>query len=111
MIGKNGNPIDITGGATANDYKFIIQQFYDEKNIDIVMPWFVFQDNPLEEDIVRYLADFSKKRKKPLLVGSNGGPYTAKMSRLIEKHQIPVYDDLRTWVAAAFALSNFGNNK
>ena len=111
VIGKNGNPIDITGGATANDYKFIIQQFYDEKNIDIVMPWFVFQDNPLEEDIVRYLADFSKKRKKPLLVGSNGGPYTAKMSRLIEKHQIPVYDDLRTWVAAAFALSNFGNNK
>ena len=111
VIGKNGNPIDITGGATANDYKFIIQQFYDEKNVDIVMPWFVFQDNPLEEDIVRYLADFSKKRKKPLLVGSNGGPYTAKMSRLIEKHQIPVYDDLRTWVAAASALSSFGNNK
>ena len=111
VIGKNGNPIDITGGATARDYKFIIQQFYDEKNVDIVMPWFVFQDNPLEEDIVRYLADFSKKRKKPLLVGSNGGPYTAKMSRLIEKHKIPVYDDLRTWVAEASALSSFGNNK
>ena len=111
VIGKNGNPIDITGGATANDYKFIIQQFYDEKNVDIIMPWFVFQDNPLEEDIVKYLAEFSKKRQKPLLVGGNGGPYTAKMSRLIEKHKIPVYDDLRTWVAAASALSSFGNNK
>ena len=111
VIGKNGNPIDITGGATANDYKFIIQQFYDEKNVDIIMPWFVFQDNPLEEDIVEYLAEFSKKRQKPLLVGGNGGPYTAKMSRLIEKHKIPVYDDLRTWVAAASALSSFGNNK
>jgi hypothetical protein len=33
------------------------------------------------------------------------------MSRLIEKHQIPVYDDLRTWIAAASALSSFGNNK
>ena len=111
LVGKNGNPIDITGGATANDYKFIIQQFYDEKNVDIIMPWFVFQDNPLEEDIVEYLAEFSKKRQKPLLVGGNGGPYTAKMSRLIEKHKIPVYDDLRTWVAAASALSSFGNNK
>jgi 3-hydroxypropionyl-CoA synthetase (ADP-forming) len=111
VIGKNGNPLDITGGATANDYKFIIQQFYDEKNVDIIMPWFVFQDNPLEEDIVKYLAEFSKKRQKPLLVGGNGGPYTAKMSRLIEKHKIPVYDDLRTWVAAASALSSFGNNK
>ena len=111
VTGKNGNPLDVTGGATANDYKFIIQQFYDEKNVDIIMPWFVFQDNPLEEDIVKYLAEFSKKRQKPLLVGGNGGPYTAKMSRLIEKHKIPVYDDLRTWVAAASALSSFGNNK
>ena len=111
VIGKNGNPIDITGGATARDYKFIIQQFYSEKNVDIIMPWLAFQDNPLEESIVKHLADFSKKRKKPLLVGSNGGPYTAKMSRLIEKHQIPVYDDLRTWVTAASALSDLGNNK
>ena len=111
VIGKNGNPIDVTGGATANDYKFIIQQFYNEKNVDIIMPWLAFQDNPLEESIVKHLAAFSKKRKKPLLIGSNGGSYTAKMSRLIEKHRIPVYDDLRTWVTAASALSNFGNNK
>ena len=75
------------------------------------MPWLAFQDNPLEESIVKHLVDFSKKRKKPLLVGSNGGPYTAKMSRLIEKHRIPVYDDLRIWVEAASALSNFGNAK
>ena len=34
----------------------------EEKNIDIAMPWFVFQDDPLEETIVDYLADFQKKR-------------------------------------------------
>ena len=110
IITKKGNPIDITGGATANDYKFIIQQFYAEKNVDIVMPWFAFQDNPLEETIVKYLADFSKKKKKPLLVGGNGGPYTEKMSKLIERHNIPVYDDLRTWVVAASALAQFRQN-
>tara|TARA_Y100000782_G_scaffold62329_1_gene68257 strand:- start:274 stop:1404 length:1131 start_codon:yes stop_codon:yes gene_type:complete len=110
IITKKGNPIDITGGATASDYKFIIQQFYAEKNVDIVMPWFAFQDNPLEETIVKYLADFSKKKKKPLLVGGNGGPYTEKMSKLIEKHNIPVYDDLRTWVVAASALAQFRQN-
>ncbi|MDC0142415.1 acetate--CoA ligase family protein [Candidatus Nitrosopelagicus sp.] len=105
IITKKGNPIDITGGATANDYKFIIKQFYDEKNVDIIMPWFVFQDNPLEEKIVKYLMSFSKKKKKPLLVGCNGGQYTEKMIKLIEKHQIPVYQDIRTLVAAASALS------
>ena len=109
VITKNGNPIDITGGATANDYKFIMEQFFADKNVDIVMPWFVFQDNPLEETIVKYLADFSKNQNKPILVGGNGGPYTRKMSKLIEKHKIPVYDDLRTWVAAASALCNLRN--
>ena len=104
-ITKHGNPVDITGGATVKDYKFIIEQFLDEKNVDIIMPWFVFQDNPLEETIVKYLAEVSKKKKKPILCGGNGGPYTEKMIKLIEKHNVPVYQDLRTWVAAASALS------
>ena len=111
ILGNSGNPIDIPGashGATSDDYNFIIKEFFLEKNIDIVLAWFVFQDNPLEEKIVKYLANFSKKHKKPILVGGNGGEYTQKMSKLIEKHKIPVYDDLRTWVAAAHALFLYG---
>ena len=104
----SGNPADVGGGATAEDYRFVIQQFMEEKNIDIAMPWFVFQDDPLEETIVDYLADFQKKRKKPLLVGCNGGPYTEKMVKLVEKHKVPVYQDLRTWVEAAGALVQLG---
>ena len=109
VIGKKGNPIDITGGANADDYRFIIQQFYNEKNVDIVMPWFVFQDEPLKDVIIDYLVDFSKKRTKPLLVGCNGGPYTQNISKLIEEKGIPVYDDQRTWVVAASALAQWGS--
>jgi 3-hydroxypropionyl-CoA synthetase (ADP-forming) len=109
IVGKKGNPIDITGGATADDYRFIIQQFYDEKNVDIIMSWFAFQDEPLEETIIDYLDKFSKKRTKPLLVGCNGGPYTQKISKLLEEKEIPVYDDIRTWVAAASALAQWGS--
>ncbi|RDJ32529.1 MAG: acyl-CoA synthetase [Crenarchaeota archaeon] len=104
----NGNPADVGGGATADDYRFVIQQFMDEKNVDIAMPWFVFQDDPLEETIVDYLAEFQQKKQKPILVGCNGGPYTEKMSKLVEKHNVPVYSDLRTWVAAASALAQWG---
>lgn len=107
VIGK-GNPVDVTGGANADDYRFTIQKFYDDPNVDIVMPWFVFQDDPLEETIIQYLADFSKQQKKPLLVGGNGGPYTQKISALIEKEGVPVYDDIRNWVAAAAALYQWG---
>ncbi|HSB83939.1 MAG TPA: 3-hydroxypropionate--CoA ligase [Nitrosarchaeum sp.] len=104
----NGNPADVGGGANADDYRFVIQQFLDEKNIDIAMPWFVFQDDPLEETIVEYLAELSKKKQKPILVGGNGGPYTEKMTKLIEANNVPVYSDLRTWVAAASALAQWG---
>ena len=104
----NGNPADVGGGATADDYRFVIEQFLDENNIDIAMPWFVFQDDPLEETIVGYLAELSEKNVKPILAGGNGGPYTEKMTKLIENHNVPVYHDLRTWVAAAAALSQWG---
>jgi 3-hydroxypropionyl-CoA synthetase (ADP-forming) len=104
----NGNPADVGGGANADDYRFVIQQFLDENNIDIAMPWFVFQDDPLEETIVGYLDELSKKKLKPILAGGNGGPYTEKMIKLIEANNVPVYQDLRTWVAAASALSQWG---
>ena len=107
VIGK-GNPVDVTGGASAEDYQFVIKTFMEDKNVDIMMPWFVFQDDPLDEIIIEYLARFSKKRVKPLLVGANGGPFTNKVSRLIEQRGVPVYDDLRDWVAAASALVQWG---
>lgn len=107
VIGK-GNPVDVTGGASADDYKFTIQAFMDDPNVDIIMPWFVFQDDPLEETIIEYLAEFSKMNRKPLLVGANGGPYTNKVSALIEEKGVPVFDDIRDWVAAASALMQWG---
>jgi len=109
VIGK-GNPADVTGGANAEDYRYTIEKFYEDDGVDIVMPWFVFQDDPLEETIIQHLANFSKQRKKPLLVGGNGGPYTQKISALIEKEGVPVYDDLRNWTAAASALAQWGKH-
>ena len=78
-----------------------------DSGVDVVMPWFVFQDDPLGEVIIDYLAEFSN-RKKPLLVGANGGPYTNKVSKMIEERGVPVYDDLRDWAAAASALAQWG---
>jgi 3-hydroxypropionyl-CoA synthetase (ADP-forming) len=103
-----GNPADLTGSATAEHFQFTIQKFMEDPNVDIVMPWFVFQDDPLGERIVEYLGEFSKEGRKPLLVGANGGPYTQRMSALIEAHRVPVFDDIRTWVAAASALAQWG---
>ncbi len=102
-----GNPCDITGSANAADYKFAIQTFLDDPNVDIVMPWFVFQDDPLEESIIDILSEFNKQRKKPILIGALGGPFTQKMANKLEENQIPVYQSVNTWTTAAGTLAQW----
>jgi 3-hydroxypropionyl-CoA synthetase (ADP-forming) len=102
-----GNPCDITGSANADDYRFAIQSFMDDPNIDIILPWFVFQDDPLEESIVDVLASFQKQKKKPILVGAMGGPFTEKISHQIEDANVPVYHSVIEWVIAAGALAKW----
>ena len=102
-----GNPCDITGSANADDYQFAIQSFMDDPNIDIIMPWFVFQDDPLEESIVNVLASFQKQKKKPILVGAMGGPFTEMISQKIEDTNVPVYHSVIEWVTAAGAIAKW----
>ncbi len=102
-----GNPCDITGSANADDYRFAIQSFMDDPNIDIIMPWFVFQDDPLEETIVDVLAAFQKQGKKPVLIGAMGGPFTKDISKRIEAAKVPVYHSVTEWVTAAGSLARW----
>jgi 3-hydroxypropionyl-CoA synthetase (ADP-forming) len=102
-----GNPLDVTGSANADDYRFAIQTFMDDPNIDIIMPWFVFQDDPLEETIVNILTDFQKQKKKPILLGALGGPFTLDISKKIEENNVPVYHSVISWVTAAGVLAKW----
>ena len=104
-----GNPCDVTGSANAADYKFAIQTFMDDPNVDIIMPWFVFQDDPLEETIVEILSDFNKQRRKPILVGALGGPFTQKMATRLEENKVPVYQSVNTWATAAGSLARWSH--
>ena len=51
------NPIDVTGSGTSSDYAAGIEALLRDPNIDIVMPWFVFPDTPLEEDSLFMLGE------------------------------------------------------
>jgi len=106
-----GNPMDVTGSATSNDYKFAIEKFMEDPNVDIIMPWFVFQDDPLDEGIVDVLAELNKEKRKPILAGAIGGQYTAKMVKAIESKGIPFYNEIIPWVRAAAALVEWGRVK
>jgi 3-hydroxypropionyl-CoA synthetase (ADP-forming) len=100
------NPIDVTGSATSTDYEVGIETCMQDPQVDIVMPWFVFQDTPLEEDIVQKLGRLSRTYDKPILAGAiGGGPFTLKMSQAIEAEGVPVFHSVREWIAAARGLA------
>ena len=99
------NPVDVTGSATSADYETGIEALLLDPNIDIVMPWFVIQDTPLDEGIVQKLGRLTRTYDKPILVGAMGGPYTQRMVKAIEAEGVPVFQSVRDWVAAAHGLA------
>jgi 3-hydroxypropionyl-CoA synthetase (ADP-forming) len=100
------NPIDVTGSATSTDYEVGIEVCMHDPQVDIVMPWFVFQDTPLEENIVQKLGRLTRSYDKPILVGAIGdGPFTIRMSQAIEAEGVPVFHSVREWIAAARGLA------
>jgi 3-hydroxypropionyl-CoA synthetase (ADP-forming) len=98
------NPVDVTGSGTVRDYKVGINALLSDPNVDIVMPWFVFQNTALEEKIVEILSKLSKKHEKPILCGASGGVYTQEMSSRIEANGIPVFDSVQGWIVAAAGI-------
>jgi len=105
-----GNPVDLTGSATSHDYETAIEALLQDGNVDAVMPFFVFQDTPLDEGIVDVIAK-SNKRGKPIICCASGGEYTRRMSSIIESHGVPVYPIPERAMAAVQALVRLGQSR
>ncbi len=98
------NPLDVTGSATSEDYRVGIQALLDDPAVDMVMPWFVFQDVPLGEDVADRLRELDLSSSKPILGAAMGGTFTRRMAAKIEGVGIPMFFSVSDWVAAARAL-------
>jgi len=101
------NPVDVTGSATGADYEFVIETLIKDDNVDIIMPFFVFQNAPLDESIVERLAAINARKLKPIVCCSTGGAYSEKMGSAIIKTGIPVFTRVAEWVAGASALAQW----
>ena len=105
------NPVDVTGSASAEDYEFVIRTLLDDPKVDVIMPFFVFQDTPLDESLVERMATLNRLADKPIVGCAAGGPYTARMVRALEEVGVPVLPDVAQWTAAASALIEWGRIK
>lgn len=95
--------IDLTGSATSKDYHTALTTLAADPNVDVLMPFFVFQDTPLDERIVPVLEEVAKLHKS-MVACAAGGPYSRKMSKRIETLGIPVYETGERAVGAVEAL-------
>lgn len=65
----------------------------------------MFQDAGLEESIIDRLAAVGAEADKPIVCGAAGGPFTTRMSAMLEAAGIPVFASVREWMAAAGSLA------
>ncbi|MCX8124438.1 MAG: acetate--CoA ligase family protein [Spirochaetes bacterium] len=102
------NPIDITGSATSDDYDYVMTQLMQDDAVDIIMPFFVFQNTPLDEAIVEKIATHNAAKKKPIVCCCTEGVYSTKMKDKLMQQGIPVYTHVNEWVVAAYAVMQWG---
>lgn len=99
-----GNPIDLTGSGSEENYRMVLQTCIEETNIDIIMIWFVFQLRQITQKVSKILKEFLILNKKPIIVGAFNGVQTQKIGKLIEDEGIPIFYSIEEWVSAAEAL-------
>ena len=105
-----GNPLDITGSATAEDFTKGLKILANDDNVDILLPWLVIQDTPFDPMSDKWIQAL-KKSVKPCILGAMGGPSTRQFSREIElKTGVPVVSTPEEWVTAARGLVIHNNN-
>jgi len=98
-----GNPVDLTGSATSYDYEASMEILLGDPEVHVLMPFFVFQDTPLDERIADVVLE-KQTYGKPIICCASGGPYTEKLSRILESGGVPVYPIPERAVAAVHAL-------
>ncbi|MEW6398871.1 MAG: acetate--CoA ligase family protein [Bacillota bacterium] len=105
-----GSLVDVTGSATVREYALGIQALLEDPGVDIVMPWFVLQDTPLEGSIVEALVGVVRDSPKPVVCAAAGGPYTRMVRSELESRGVPLLGSVREWVAAAAGLYQWGRS-
>ncbi len=92
-----GNPLDLTGSATPDDFEFALKHVSKDKAVDALIAIFLFQLPKLNETIVNKI----KVSGKPLIIVSPPGKFATKVNDLL----IEKFDVVETPEKAAEILS------
>ena len=105
-FGSLRNPIDITGNATTEIYKNVMEECLKSDEYDGIIVITLFHVPTITPDIIDAINDM-KKFNKPILCCSVGSDFTIKLSNELEKRGIPVYETPKRVTKSMAALVNY----
>lgn len=96
------NPLDLTGSADAEMYEISLNILALDSNVDILMPFFVFQDAPLVSTIreLHEIMSKIKRYKKTIVCVAGGGEFTMRQRLKLQENSIPVIPTAKRAVVA-----------
>ena len=96
-----GNPVDLTGSATARHFLDGIKALLRDDDVDIVMPFFVFKDVPLLDTLEKlYEGLASLDASKPIVAVALGSRFVEEQQRRMLKLGVPLITEPSRAVAA-----------
>ena len=101
------NPLDLVGDAGLERYSVAIEAALKDKNVDMVIVLVLFNTPAIDEGIVKEIAKWKKKAKKPLTVVSIGSEFTQGMMKLLEKEGVVTFNYPNVCARALKALADF----
>jgi len=103
-----GNPTDVVGDTDAQRYKYAIEAFVNDPNVDAIVIIVLFQVPLLkEEEIIEILAEYAKKSEKPIVAVAMGGKKTEYYAKMLEDNGVPVYPTPERGVRAMAGLVKY----
>jgi len=105
---STGNPIDLTGSATAEDYRDAFEAVYNDPNVDAIVNLNIPCIPDLDiDDYVKYTSEFAHKKKKPFITALIGGEEGTKATNKLLTEDIPVFPSPGRAVRALGLLTDY----
>ncbi len=103
-----GNPTDVVGDTDAQRYRYAIDAFVNDPNVDAIVIIVLFQVPLLDEmEVIDILAEYAKESEKPIVAVAMGGKKTDYYAKILEDKGVPVYPTPERGVRALAALVQY----
>ncbi|MCD6422220.1 CoA-binding protein [bacterium] len=103
-----GNPVDLTGSATARDYKVALETVYDDPNVDAIINICIpcIPDLDIDE-YIEVTRELAKRKKKPFVTALIGGEEADYATQKLLEDDIPVFSSPGKAVRALGLLADY----